>query len=269
MSQLNVLMIGDVVGQAGKYALSCLLPGLISRYNAHYTIVNGENIAGGKGITANLASKIFSFGADVITTGNHIWKNRDVLKIIESETRLLRPVNYPDPNPGRGFGIYQKEGLPSLAVINLMGRLNLLTLDCPFRKMDDLLEHEKSIQNILCRVVDFHAETSSEKIAMGWHLNGRVSAVCGTHTHVQTADNRVLDQGTAYISDLGMTGPHDSVLGVEKDLILKHFISGLPVPFKIAEKNLCLNGIYLKIDGNSGQALETERISEKVQDQDA
>lgn len=253
------------MGQPGKYVLSSLLPSLRSRFELDYVIANGENVAGGKGITPNLATKLFSFGVNVITSGNHIWKNRDVFKLIDSESRLLRPLNFPKNVPGRGWGIFKIGDLPEIAVINLMGRLNLLHLDCPFTKMDDLLSSVPELEKVKIKIVDFHAETSSEKIAMGWHLDGRVSAVLGTHTHVQTADETVLPGGTAYISDVGMTGSHDSVLGIEKGIILKHFMTQMPVQFKLAENDLKMKAVLMKIDVATGKAISIERIVEEAQ----
>jgi len=266
---LRILFIGDVVGQPGKFILSQVLKELKNNLKPDLTIANGENLAGGKGITPNLASKCFSFGVDVLTSGNHIWKNKEVFKIISSEPRLLRPANFPPDVPGNGFGLYKTEKNIPVAVINLMGRLNLLNIDCPFRYMDSILNTEESLINTPVKIVDFHAETSSEKIAMGWHLDGRVSAVLGTHTHIQTADEKILPKGTAYISDVGMTGPHDSVLGIEKQKILEHFISQMPVTFSIAEKDLMLNAVIVDIEPSTGKALFIKRISQKVEGYDS
>ena len=261
---ISILAVGDIVGQAGKYVLSETLDEIQKEYDVDFTIVNGENIAGGKGITANLASKLFFFGADVITTGNHIWKNKDILKIIDQEKKLLRPLNFPEGNPGFGYGIYEVRNLPAIAVINLMGRLNLLDIDCPFKAMQNLFKNTPELEKIPIKIIDFHAETTSEKIAMGWFLDGKASLVFGTHTHVATADERVLPEGTAYISDIGMTGPHDSVLGVEKENIIKHFMTMQPVPFKIATGGLQLNAIVVQIDANTGKALSIKRIKKNV-----
>ncbi len=262
---LNILFVGDIMGQPGKFVLSSLLPALRSRLDLDIVIANGENIAGGKGITPNLASKMFSFGVNIITSGNHIWKNRDVFKIIDNEPRLLRPINFPSNVPGKGWGIFKIGDLPEIAVINVMGRLNLLNIDCPFTAMNHLLDADSELKKVKIKIVDFHAETSSEKVAMGWHLDGRVSAIVGTHTHVQTADEGVLPKGTAYISDVGMTGPHDSVLGIDKDIILKHFITQMPVQFKLSESDLKMKAVLIKVETATGKAVSIERVVEGVQ----
>ncbi len=264
-STVNILFIGDIMGQPGKYVLSSLLPSLRTRYEIDFVIANGENVAGGKGITPNLAAKLFSFGVNVITSGNHIWKNRDVFKIIDSESRLLRPLNFPKNVPGKGYGVFRIGDLPEIAVINLMGRLNLVNIDCPFRSIEYLLDTELDLKNVKIKILDFHAETSSEKIAMGWYLDGRVSAVLGTHTHVQTADETVLPKGTGYISDVGMTGSHDSVLGIDKDIIIRHFITQMPVQFKLSETNLKMKAVLLRVDSATGQTISIERIVEDAQ----
>jgi len=274
LKTLNILFIGDLVGQPGKYILSQKLKELRDRLKTDFVIANGENLAGGRGITPNLAAKVFSFGVNAMTSGNHIWKNREVFKMIESEQRLIRPLNYPQGVPGRGWNIFKVPAGPGNAatgnagtdvcVINLMGRLNLLELDCPFQTMDRLLKNEPAVRDAKIRIVDFHAETTSEKIAMGWFLDGRVTAVIGTHTHVTTADEAVLPGGTGYITDAGMTGPHDSVLGVDKAIIIKNFVTRMPDSFRVADKDLRLNGVLLKIDPATGRCLSIERVREEV-----
>jgi len=261
---LNILFIGDLVGQPGKFILSRKLRELREKHKTDLVIANGENLAGGKGITPNLAAKVFSFGVDVMTSGNHIWKNREVFKMIDAEQRLLRPLNYPEGAPGRGWNVFPTSLGADVCVINLMGRLNLLELDCPFQAIDRLLKNEPRVKAAKIRFLDFHAETTSEKIAMGWFLDGRVSGVVGTHTHVPTADETILPNGTGYITDAGMTGPHDSVLGVDKEVILKNFVTRMPVSFRIADKDLRLNGVLLKVDPASGRCVAIERIREEV-----
>lgn len=263
MDPFRVLFIGDVVGQPGKYVLSRVLKELREDLRPDLVVANGENLAGGKGVTPNLAAKCFGFGVDVLTTGNHVWKNREVFRIVDTEPRLLRPLNFPPGAPGRGFGLYGPADRP-VAVINLIGRINLLHVDCPFRAMDELLA-SPALRDVRLRIVDFHAETTSEKVAMGWHLDGRVTALLGTHTHVPTADEAVLPGGTAYITDVGMTGPHDSVLGVEKRRIVEHFITQMPVQFAIAEGDLRLNAVVVEADPATGRALSIRRLSRKVE----
>ena len=261
---LNILFIGDLVGQPGKYILSQRLRELRDRFQLDFVIANGENLAGGRGITPNLAAKVFSFGVNAMTSGNRIWKNREVLKMIDSEQRLLRPLNYPEGAPGHGWNLFKTPAGDSVCVINLMGRLNLMEIDCPFQTVDRLLKNEPAVREAKIKFIDFHAETTSEKIAMGWFLDGRVTAVVGTHTHVATANETVLPNGTGYITDAGMTGPHDSVLGVDKDIIVRNFVTRLPASFRVADKDLRLNGVLLKVDPLTGKCQSIERIREEV-----
>lgn len=258
---LHVAVIGDIIGEPGRKALFLSLSGLIQEKNIDFVIANGENAAGGFGITGNIAGKLYSYGVDCITTGNHVWRNKEVFKIIDGNSRLLRPVNYPDGTPGRGWSVIEKNGV-KLAVMSLLGRIYMEAVENPFKIANkEISRIQKITKNI---IVDFHGEATSEKVAMGWHLNGRVSAVVGTHTHVQTADERILPEGTAYITDIGMTGPFNSVIGMRKENALRKFTTLLPSKFTVAENDIRLNAVLIAIDGATGKAQTIERINTKV-----
>ncbi len=258
----NILIIGDIVGRSGREVISKSLSSIIEEYNIDFVIANGENAAGGFGISSKIALIFLNQGIDVITSGNHIWNNKDILKIIDTEKRILKPANYPENTPGNGWNIYKKNGFEIL-VINLMGRVEMLPTDCPFRKLDFILE-EVSKDKYDISVVDFHAEATSEKIAMGWYADGKVDAIVGTHTHVQTADERVLPKGTAYITDIGMTGAFDSVIGMEKENIIKHFLTQMPAKYKVAKDDLRLQGVIITFSKNSKRCKSILRINYKV-----
>ena len=234
------------------------LPGLIEKHAADLCILNGENAAGGFGISEENVEEFFSAGADVITTGNHIWNRREASELLSREVRLLRPANYPDGTPGRGLFVAETASGP-VAVVNLMGRVFMPPVNCPFREADHILEALAPEVRIV--FIDLHAEATSEKVAMGWYLDGRVSALIGTHTHVQTADERVLPKGCAYLSDAGMTGPADSVIGIKAQLALKRFLSGVPHRFEVATGPAQFNGAVMEVDETSGRALSIERIA--------
>lgn len=251
----KILFIGDIVGRCGLDALKKYLPEFISKYNADFVIVNGENTSNGKGLTQEEAEEIFALGTSVITTGNHIWDNWKSRPLLATNDKVLRPYNYPFGNPGRGFYIAKFDGF-EIAVLQLQGRTYMQTIDCPFRAADNALNMiSEKTKNI---IVDFHAEATAEKIAMGWHLDGRVSAVIGTHTHVQTADSCILPQGTAYISDTGMTGPYDSVVGMRKDIALKRFQLQTAHKYEMADGDVKMCGVCVTIDSESGQAWKIE-----------
>lgn len=260
---MRILFIGDIVGKPGREAVRILLPQLVKKYKIDFSIANAENAAGGSGITPGLAEELFSFGLNMLTSGDHIWKKKEVLEIIDSETRILRPANYPQGSPGRGYAVIETKGGQSLGVINLEGRVFMSTLDCPFKCAQAAIEEIKEKTRVI--LVDIHAEASSEKVALGWFLDGTVSAVLGTHTHVQTADERILPGGTAYITDLGMTGPYDSVIGRKVEQILARFLTQMPVRFEMASENVQLHGVVLDIDEETGKARSIERIQEKLQ----
>lgn len=258
---MNILLIGDITGRPGREVTKELLPELKKRERIDFTIANAENIAGGSGITPDTCEELLEAGIDVLTSGDHIWKQKQIFDIIDTEDRLLRPANYPENTPGSGSGIYKTEKNISVAVINLLGRIFMQPIDCPFRSgIQHIKDIEKRTKIIL---VDMHAEATSEKVAMGWYFDGLVSCVFGTHTHVQTADERILTKGTAYITDLGMTGPFDSVIGRKKEQILERFLSRMPVRFQVAERDVRLNGAVVSIDEKTGKATSIKRIQVK------
>lgn len=255
---MNLLFLGDIVGRPGRACLQDMLEKIKSNYQIQVVIANGENAAGGNGMTRKVYDEIRSYGVDIVTSGNHIWDKREVLDFIDGEPRLLRPVNYPQKTPGRGFGVFKTPGGP-LGVINLAGNVFMPNLDCPFAAVEACLEEVSREARMI--LVDFHAETTSEKIAMGWFLDGRVSALVGTHTHVQTVDERILPGGTAYITDAGMTGALNGVIGVRKDIVLEKFCTKMPVRFEVETKEpYQLNGVVVRVDPATGSALSIERL---------
>jgi metallophosphoesterase (TIGR00282 family) len=264
---LKVLFLGDIIGKPGRSAIEKNLDRIKSRYEVDLVIANGENSAGGIGISVKTCKSLLGAGIDVITTGNHVFKKREIYDLLDKEDRLLKPANYPPDTPGRGYNIYEIEKMGNLkvAVINLCGRVFVENLDCPFRTVKRILEYIREETQVI--IVDMHAEVTSEKVAMGWYLNGMVSAVVGTHTHIQTADERILPGGgTAYITDAGMVGPRDSVIGVKKENIIEKFITGMPQQFTVARDDVWINGVAIDIDGESGKARSIERINIKADD---
>ncbi len=257
--EIRVLFIADIVGKPGLEIVSKLTPSLRERLKVDFCIANGENGCEGKGLTKKIAREYFNSGIDLITSGNHIWDNRDIYDELRTNGRILRPLNYPDGNYGKGSTIVTLEDGLKIGVINLQGRTFMYSIDCPFKKgLSEVRRIQKYTQII---IVDFHAEATAEKVAMGWYLDGKVSAVIGTHTHVPTADERILPEGTAYITDVGMTGPFDSVIGLKKEVAIKRFLHQTPVRFKPAEENLRFCGVLVNIDANTGKATKIERIS--------
>ncbi|MFQ5829559.1 MAG: TIGR00282 family metallophosphoesterase [Candidatus Methylomirabilia bacterium] len=254
---MTILAVGDVFGEPGRKALVTLLPRLKREHEADLTIVNVENAAAGHGITPPIAEVLLDSGVDVMTSGNHIWDRKEIAEYIARENLLLRPANFPPGIPGVG-SIVLKAGPHKVAVLNLMGRVFLPAIDCPFRKADEMLPILREETPVI--VVDFHAEATSEKQAMGWYLDGRVSAVLGTHVHVQTADERILPRGTAFITDLGLTGPVDSVIGVACEPAIRRFLTGMPHRFEPAKGPAQLSGAVVRIDPDSGKALEIARL---------
>jgi len=255
---MNLLFIADIVGKPGLEIVTNILPGLIEQYGTDVVIANGENAAGGFGITPGAAKTLFENGVDVITSGNHIWDKKTIIPYIKKEPRLLRPLNYPAGAPGSGSLLFRTTGGETIGIINLSGRIFMDPIDCPFAAVKG--EIEKMVCETPVIVVDMHAEATSEKISMGWMLDGLVSAVIGTHTHVQTADDKILPCGTAYISDAGMTGPFDSVIGMRKEVMLERFAKQIPIHSGVAEKDLCLNGVLIEIDTESGKARHIKRL---------
>lgn len=258
----KVLFIGDIIGKPGRLAVRELLPKLVGRFTPDIVIANGENAAGGFGITPEIAEELKRLQVDVITSGNHIWDKKEVYEFLGAQNWLLRPANYPEGSPGKGSGVYECPSGVKVGVVNLIGRVFMDSLDCPFRAATDLVRKLRETTPIV--IVDFHAETTSEKMALGWHLDGMASAVIGTHTHVQTSDERVLTNGTAFITDAGMTGPVDSVIGMRKEVILERFLTHLPVKFDVATKGVELQGVFVEVDNMSGRALCVERIKEPL-----
>ena len=261
---MKILFIGDIIGSPGRMAVRELLPAMISRKKIDFVIANCENAAAGFGVTRKNVEELFSYHIDVLTSGNHIWNKREVLEFIGDFEKLLRPANYPSTTPGAGSVLIPLETGEYVGVLNLAGRIFMQPIDCPFvtakNKIAELREKTKII------IVDMHAETTSEKRALGWYLDGEVSAVLGTHTHVQTADEEILPQGTAYISDAGMTGPFDSVIGIKKEIIIERFLTQMPNKFDLAKDDIRMQGVILNIDAASGKANSIERISVKLKD---
>jgi hypothetical protein len=255
---MKILFIGDIIGRPGRMAVEKLLPGLIEEHQIDFVIANGENAAAGFGLTPAVLDNLFALGIDAVTSGNHLWDKKDILPRLKKEHRLLRPANYPPEVPGTSFGVYQDKQGRKVGVFNLLGRVFMPAVDCPFRTADKIIAELKKETDII--IVDMHAEATSEKIALGWYLDGRVSAVIGTHTHVMTADQRVLPQGTAYITDAGMTGGFDSVIGMEKEPIIEKFLTQLPTKFEVAEGDVRFNGVVVEVDEQSGKAIEIIRI---------
>ncbi|HHY13762.1 MAG TPA: TIGR00282 family metallophosphoesterase, partial [Thermoanaerobacterales bacterium] len=253
--------IGDIVGRPGRRTVKNVIEELIFKYNVDFIIANGENSAGGAGITKNVAEELFDYKIDCLTMGNHTWDNKEIFDFIEEETRIVRPANYPPETPGRGYIILDKNDI-KIGIINLLGRVFLPPLNCPFQEVKTILKKIKDEADII--IVDFHAEATSEKMAMGWFLDGKVSAVLGTHTHVQTADERILPRGTGYITDVGMTGPVNSVLGVRHELVVNKFITQLPTRFKVASGDTMFNGAIIETNIKDGKANRIIRINFQI-----
>lgn len=259
-------MIGDLIGKPGRFALEQELPTLRDERGVDFVTANGENVAGGMGLTVSLAQAIFSAGVDVITSGNHIWDKREIIPELDREERILRPLNYGSHGvPGRGWGIFHAADGSELCVVNAQGRTYMQPIENPFLMLDTLLE-EGADELPPVRLVDFHCELTSEKTAFGVHLDGRVSAVVGTHTHVATADHRIMPRGTGYVSDLGMVGPIDSVIGFNPATVLPRFLTGLPTRFEVGSGAIIFNALIIDVDASSGACVGLERISKMVDD---
>jgi metallophosphoesterase (TIGR00282 family) len=255
---MKLLFIGDVVGSPGRDMVKEYLPKLKEKYRPNLTIINGENAAGGKGITEKIYRQFLEMGAQAVTLGNHAWDNREIFEFIDQAKYLVRPANFPKNIPGKGL-IFLKINEIEFAVINLQGRTFMNPIDCPFQKADELVSIARTRTPYI--FVDFHAEVTSEKQALGWYLDGKVSAVVGTHTHVQTGDHRILPGGTAYMTDVGMTGPYDGILGIEKEAVLKRFLTSLPVRFEVPTKGRNqLSAVIIELDRKTGLAKKIEPI---------
>ncbi len=258
---MKLLFIGDIFGRPGRRAMRGAIDDVVSKYGVDLVVANAENAAGGFGLTPAIAKELFDCGADVLTGGNHTWDKPQVVELLESNERVLRPENYPRHNPGSGIGIVKRDGV-RVAVINLQGRVFMPQTDCPFAAIDRLLETYADEADFF--VVDMHGEATSEKMAMAWHLDGRVSALVGTHTHVQTADEQIFPQGMAYITDLGMTGPHNGIIGVKTEQSLGRFLHGRPSRFEPASGDLRFHGVVVDVDESSGRAQGIDRVQIRV-----
>ncbi len=259
---MNILVIGDIVGRPGRRAIRELLPRLQSEYSVTFTIANAENAAGGRGLNREIMQELLSHNIDVLTMGNHVWDNKEIFSFIDDEYRLIRPANYPPYCPGQGYHIYTASFNQKIAVINASGRVFLPALDCPFRIVDDILSELKDKVDFI--IIDFHAEATSEKLAFAYYFDKRVTAVLGTHTHIQTADERLLPGGTAYITDLGMTGPADSILGMQKEQVIQKIIYQRPVRLEVAKGPCQLQAVVISLDEANRKCTGITRISQTL-----
>ncbi|MBS1984837.1 MAG: TIGR00282 family metallophosphoesterase [Bdellovibrionales bacterium] len=255
---MKFLFIGDIVGEAGRKVITRFLPALRAKHNIDIVIANNENMAGGFGITADTFQEMSQAGVDIMTGGNHTFDKKEGVQVLEEESYVLRPANYPEGTPGKGSCLYTNSRGQKIGVINVMGRVFMDPLECPFREVDKLIAPLREKTKVI--LVDVHAEASSEKVAMGWHCDGRATLVVGTHTHVQTADERILPGGTAYLTDAGMTGPYDSVIGIKKEIIIDRFITRRGKKFEVANGDPWLCGILVEADEATGHAISVQRI---------
>lgn len=256
---MNILVIGDIVGRPGRKAVSSFLSRIKKEYDIMFTIANAENAAGGRGLSRKVLDELLNSGIDVLTMGNHVWDNKEIFNFIDDQSRLIRPANYPGYCPGEGCRVFIAGFNMRIAVINASGRVFLSPLDCPFQVVDDIVS--KITDKTDAIIIDFHAEATSEKLAFAHYFDGRVTAVLGTHTHIQTADERILPKGTAYITDLGMTGPLDSILGMDKEQVIKKLLTQRPVRLEVARGPVQLQGVVLKLDENGKQITKIIRVS--------
>ncbi|MBI4948836.1 MAG: TIGR00282 family metallophosphoesterase [Deltaproteobacteria bacterium] len=263
---VKILFIGDIVGRPGRIAVRELLPRLAGELAPDIIVANGENAAGGFGITPEIADELFRLGVDVITSGNHIWDKKELYDYIRSEKRLLRPANYPEGAPGAGSFVFECASGARVGIVNLLGRVFMESVDCPFRAGSLLVQRLKAETPVV--MVDMHAETTSEKTALAWHLDGMASAVIGTHTHVQTSDERILPGGTAFITDAGMTGPTESVIGIKKEIVVERFVAQMPVRFELAGRGVELQGAFIEAEASSGRAKSIKRIKIELKEKE-
>ncbi len=261
---MNVLFFGDIFGKPGRISVKSILPELIEEYDADICLANGENLAAGKGITEKTAGQLFDAGIDIFTSGNHLWDKIDSLPYLAEEKRILKPLNYPVNSIGNNYFLKTGKNGQKLAIVNLIGQAFLSTADSPYFSLKKFLPVLKEKTNKI--LIDFHAEATAEKRALAFCFDGQVSAFIGTHTHIQTADEEILPQGTAYITDVGMTGPHDSVIGIKKELILKKLETGMPVRYEVAESGIQINAVFIEIDDETGKALKIKRIKRDFND---
>jgi metallophosphoesterase (TIGR00282 family) len=258
---MRIFFIGDIVGAPGRRAVEELLPRVVDRHLIDLVVANGENAAGGIGITPQVAEQLLNLGVDLLTSGNHIWKHKEILPYLDETDRLLRPANYPPDTPGRGWTVIETAIGEKAAIINLEGRVFMNPLECPFRTVDTILAALPP--QVKITLVDMHAEATSEKQALGWYLDGRISALVGTHTHVQTADEKILPEGTAYITDVGMTGPYESVIGIEKEQIIQRFLTNMPMRFETAKGEGIFSALIAEIDEETGKSNAVQRLQLK------
>lgn len=258
---MKILFIGDIVGKVGRITTKALLPTIVNRYKVDLVIANGENAAGGFGITDKIVSEILGWGVHIITTGNHVWDKKEFITQISKEDRVLRPLNYPPGVPGYGSILYTLPNGEKVGVINISGRVFMSNIDCPFRTGKEEVEKLSNLTKMI--IMDFHAEATSEKIAFGYFIDGKVSAVIGTHTHVQTADEKILPGGTAYITDVGMTGPNNSVIGIDKEQIIQRFLTNIPVRFETAKGEGIFSAIVIEVDESTGKSSAIQRLQLK------
>lgn len=260
---MKILFLGDIVGNPGREAIFKLLPQIKSEFKIDLTVANAENAAGGAGITPSIADELFKLGCNVLTTGDHIWDKKEISEALDKEKFILRPLNFPAGAPGFGWCAFELPNGVKVVIVSLLGRVFMKPLvDCPFQAMRNILPELKKASSVI--LVDIHAEATSEKIAMGYFLDGKVSAVVGSHTHVQTADERVLPEGTAFISDLGMCGPCDSVIGQNKEKIIERYLTGMPTRFEVATSDIQLQGVVLDIDEKTGKAQAIARLQRRL-----
>jgi len=259
---MKILFLGDIVGRPGRDIVGEILPDYRKSNDIDFVIANGENAAGGSGVTPKVAEQLFKSGIDVMTSGDHIWKRREIYDYLNRTDKLIRPANYPRGVPGQGATLVDTKKGIKVAVVNLVGRVFMEAVECPFIRVKEEIERLSAETPVI--IVDLHAEATSEKVAMGWFLEGLVSAVIGTHTHIQTADEKVLPKGTAYITDCGMTGPYDSVIGRKKEQIIERFVTQLPTRFEMATDDVQMHGVIIDIDEKTGKALGIKRVQEKI-----
>ncbi|MDD4956993.1 MAG: TIGR00282 family metallophosphoesterase [Candidatus Omnitrophica bacterium] len=258
---MRILFIGDIVGKPGRDVVRDKLEYVRQREGIDLVIANGENAAAGSGLTPSITNELFSNGVDIVTSGDHIWKRREIYDVLEKDKRILRPLNYPEGAPGRGAVTIDTRTMGKIGIVNIVGRVFMDAVECPFRKVKHAVEKIRKETHVI--IVDMHAEATSEKVAMGWYLDGLVTAVVGTHTHIQTADEKILPGGTAYITDCGMTGPYDSVIGRVKENVIERFVSQLPTRFDVADKGVEMHGVIIDMDAVTGKATAIKRIQEK------
>ena len=259
---MNILCIGDIVGKPGRVAIEEALPSLKKEFQIDFVVVNAENAAGGAGLTSKISQELLKAGCDVLTLGDHVWDQKELEGYLDQTDAVIRPANFPEGTPGRGWCVQKTASGQKIGVVNLLGRVFMrYHLECPFRTLERIIEQIRKETPVV--IVDMHAEATSEKVALGHFVDGRVSVVFGTHTHIQTADEKVLPKGTAYITDLGMTGPYDSVIGQRKEDIIKRFLTSMPAKFQVAENDVIVHGVVIKVDDKTGRAQRIVRVQKK------